>query len=57
MIREIKREEFGLTEENASRFTAFAKINDRLCWHKDEVEYQDIIDAKEELYRFYEITA
>lgn len=28
-------DEFGFTEENASRFTAFATTNDRLCWHMD----------------------
>ena len=28
-------EEFGLTEENAPRFTAFATTQERLMWHLD----------------------
>ena len=38
MIRDSFRtvaDEFGLTEENAPRFTAFATTEERLLWHMD----------------------
>ncbi len=39
-------EEFGLNEENAPRFTAFATTEERLCWQLKE--------EKRPMYAFYE---
>ena len=39
-------DEFGLTEENAPRFTAFATSCDRLYWHMDN-EHRPMFVADE----------
>ncbi len=39
-------DEFGITEENAPRFTAFAISDDRLYWHMDK-EHRPMFAAEE----------
>lgn len=40
-------DEFGLTEENAPRFTAFATTSERLAWHMDAEHRRMYLDEED----------